>query len=64
VIGALCELKAGDVTLAKTATDNNGAFTIDVDSKEAASLVVSNTGYSATDIFIPNGSKNIDLGTL
>ncbi len=64
VIGALCELKAGNTTLAKVTTDNNGAFAIDVDSKEAASLVVSNTGYSATDIFIPNGSKNIDLGTL
>ncbi len=64
VIGALCELKSASTTLAKVATDNNGAFAIDVDSKDAADLVVSYVGFSNTEIVIPNGSKNIDLGTL
>jgi hypothetical protein len=64
VIGALCELRAANSILAKTVTDNNGGFVIDVDSKDAADLVVSNAGYSSTEIVIPKGSKSIDLGAL
>jgi hypothetical protein len=64
VIGALCELKANSTVIAKAVTDNNGSFTIDIDNKTAADLVVSMTGYSNTEIYIPDGSKNISLGAL
>lgn len=64
VVGAICELKVKNSVIAKTVTDNNGAFAIDVKSKAGAGLVVSMTGFSHTDILIPEGSKNIDLGTL
>ncbi len=64
VIGALCELKSGNNIISKSVTDSNGAFTIDTDHKASADLVVSFTGFSPTEIVIPQGSKNIDFGPL
>jgi hypothetical protein len=64
VVGALCELKVNSSVVAKAVTDNDGSFAIDDNSKANANLVVSMTGYSNTEIFIPAGSKNIDLGTI
>jgi hypothetical protein len=64
VVGALCELKVNSSVVAKAVTNNDGSFAIDDNSKANANLVVSMTGYSNTEIFIPAGSKNIDLGTI
>jgi hypothetical protein len=64
VIGALCELKVSDSAVAKSVTDQNGAFVIDDTEKAASDLVISMPGYSSTEIFIPAGAKSIDFGTI
>jgi hypothetical protein len=64
VIGALCELKVGDKVVAKSVADGTGAFVVDDNVGDAGDLVVSMTGFGNTEIFIPSGSKNIDLGAI
>lgn len=62
IAGAECRLMSGkDVILAQT-SDAEGRFSFETDVKSRLNLELSFTGYTATEILIESGSKNIALG--
>lgn len=64
VIGAQCELMVDSTVIARGVTDTDGRFRLEAASKEEAHLGVRMIGYSATNVAIPAGGRNIDLGTI
>lgn len=64
VIGAGCQLLAGDRVITGVTTDTNGAFALSTDQKIALNLEISMTGYSPTSIIIESGAKDIVLGVI
>ncbi len=54
----------GSAVPASATTDCRGAFALDCDCREASTLLVSLAGYAPTEVFIPQGSKNLELGAV
>lgn len=64
VTGAICELKIANSTKASAVCNENGRFAITTDLPDAATLIISMTGYTPSEIVIPRSSKDIALGTV
>lgn len=64
VAGANCRLMSDGKPLTGAITNDAGVFSLETDIKTAASLEITLTGYSTTNILIESGSKNLNLGTI
>lgn len=64
VIGANCRLMSDGKLITGTTANNNGAFSLETDVKSVLNLEVSMTGFSATNIIIESGSKDLNIGTV
>lgn len=62
--GVVCELRDGNKVLAKVASGADGQFRIDTGHKYAASVVFSMTNFANTIVVVPDGSKDIMVGTV
>lgn len=64
LVGASCRLLSNGAYVTGTTASQSGEFSITTDLKSTLTLEISMTGYSATNIIIDEGSKNIELGTI
>ncbi len=62
IAGAECRLMSGKDVLMAQLSDADGRFSFETDVKSRLGLEVSFTGYTATEILIESGSRNIALG--
>lgn len=60
--GASCSLIDGDKVIAGAIAGADGAFSISTGQSAALKVEISFSGYNSTEILIPAGSKNVDLG--
>lgn len=64
ITGANCRLMSDGKLITGTTANNNGAFSLETDVKSVLNLEVSMTGFSATNIIIESGSKDLNIGTV
>lgn len=62
--GASCRLLSDGKLIAGTTSDTVGDFSISTDLRSAFDLEIAMTGYSATEIIIEPGNKNLNLGSI
>lgn len=62
VIGALCEIKVADKQIASTTTNEEGGFSLDFSNDDAVDLFVSLAGFKRSEIIIPAGKKDMNVG--
>lgn len=64
ITGANCRLMSDGKLITGTTANNNGAFSLETDVKSVLNLEISMTGFSATNIIIESGSKDLNIGTV
>lgn len=61
---ATCRIKDGDKFLSETTTKSDGQFSLATDLKTSLTLEVTKTGYMPTEVVVPEGGKNFNVGTV
>lgn len=62
--GALCELRADTAVIARTAVGQGGRFMLQTDGKQDVKVTVSMTGYTPSEVMIPKGGHDLDIGAI